>query len=106
MAVWDIRAHDILDSSSLLQYAIIGGSVLLWFFTAIGHGWKHFFWNSFYISAFAGVATTLASLAQRGVEKEVERVRADMHRQRGQKFSPPTPGMFLLDVDHKDRGRG
>ncbi|KAG8889954.1 hypothetical protein FRC00_014376, partial [Tulasnella sp. 408] len=87
----DVSLGPFMSQLDRLMYAIIGGSALLWFFTAFGHGWKHFFWNSFYISAFAGVATTLASLAQRSVEKEVERVRANMHRERGQKFSPPTP---------------
>ncbi|KIO34237.1 hypothetical protein M407DRAFT_3653 [Tulasnella calospora MUT 4182] len=87
----DVSLGPFMSQLDRLMYVIIGGSVLLWFFTALGHGWKHFFWNSFYISAFAFGATTLASLAQRGVEKEVERVRANMHRERGQKFSPPTP---------------
>jgi Ca2+-dependent lipid-binding protein len=38
---------------------------------------------------FASV--TCVSLMHRNVEKEINRVRADMHRQRGQKFGPPTP---------------
>ncbi|KAG8897581.1 hypothetical protein FRC01_011279, partial [Tulasnella sp. 417] len=87
----DVSLGPFMSQLDRLMYAILGGSALLWFFTAFGHGWKLFFWNSFYISAFACVATTLASLAQRSVEKEVERVRANMHRERGQKFSPPTP---------------
>ncbi|KAG9019015.1 hypothetical protein FRB90_007187 [Tulasnella sp. 427] len=87
----DVSLGPFMAQLDRLMYAIIGGSTLLWFFTAFGHGWKHFFWTSFYISTFAGAATTLASLAQRGVEKEVERVRANMHRERGQKYSPPTP---------------
>jgi Ca2+-dependent lipid-binding protein len=34
---------------------------------------------------------TVLSIVERGFEKEVERVRHDMGRQRGEAFSPPTP---------------
>lgn len=31
------------------------------------------------------------SLVSNGLEKEMERVRMEMHRQRGEEFAPPTP---------------
>jgi Ca2+-dependent lipid-binding protein len=31
------------------------------------------------------------SLVERGMEKEIERIRQDMGRQRGESFSPPFP---------------
>jgi len=34
---------------------------------------------------------TAVSLVERGIEKEIERVRQDLSRQRGEAFSPPMP---------------
>ncbi len=42
--------------------------------------------------------TTLVSLVQRGIEKEMERIRANMHRERGETFSPPTPGKWFVQI--------
>ncbi|CAG8659482.1 142_t:CDS:10, partial [Acaulospora colombiana] len=74
-----------------LEYGIIGAGFLLWFFLAFGHGFWVFLFRSIFISALCFAGSTVASLAQRKLEREVERVRYDMHRQRGEKFAPPTP---------------
>ncbi|KEP50963.1 hypothetical protein V565_070100 [Rhizoctonia solani 123E] len=82
---------NVLAKLDHLQIAIVASSVILWFFTAFGHGFFGFFFRSSLLAASAFGLTTLASLSQRSLEKEIERVRLDMHRQRGEKFSPPTP---------------
>jgi hypothetical protein len=65
-----------------LEYGIIGAGFLLWFFLAFGHGFWVFVIRSMFISALCFAGSTVASLAQRKLEREVERVRYDMHRQR------------------------
>lgn len=68
---------------------------MVWLFTVFGSGWMLFFLRSTVIGTSAFVGMTLASLAQRKVEKEVQRVRMDLHRTRGEAYSPPTPGRLL-----------
>lgn len=65
-----------------LQYGIIGAGFVLWFFMAFGHGFWVFLLRSVFISGLSFGGATVASLAQRKLEREVERVRFDMHRQR------------------------
>ncbi|KZS93944.1 hypothetical protein SISNIDRAFT_474054 [Sistotremastrum niveocremeum HHB9708] len=81
----------ILSHLDRLQIAIVAGCAIGWFFTAFGAGWWKFVFRSLLFSALGFGVTTLASLAQRELEKEMERIRIDMHRQRGEKYAPPTP---------------
>ncbi|QRV98489.1 C2 domain-containing protein [Ceratobasidium sp. AG-Ba] len=81
----------VMASFDRLQIAIAASSALIWFFTAFGGGFLRFLFRSSLIGALGFSCITLASIIQRSLEKEVERVRLDMHRQRGEKFSPPTP---------------
>jgi hypothetical protein len=81
----------IMSHLTNLQLIIAGGCAILWFFLAFKGGVWAFLWHSTLIGAFCFVATTAASLAQRKLEREVDRIRHDMHRQRGEKFSPPIP---------------
>lgn len=81
----------IMASFDRLQIAIVASSAIIWFFTAFGGGVWRFLFRSSLISVLGFGCTTLASIIQRSLEKEIERVRLDMHRQRGEKFSPPTP---------------
>jgi hypothetical protein len=74
-----------------LQIIIAGGCVVLWFFLAFKGGLWAFLWSSTLIGAFGLAAATAANLAQRKLEREVDRIRHDMHRQRGEKCSPPIP---------------
>ncbi|KAG9074664.1 hypothetical protein FS749_013752, partial [Ceratobasidium sp. UAMH 11750] len=81
----------VMASFDRLQIAIVASSIITWFFTAFGHGVFGFLFRSTIVFSLGFGVTTLASIIQRSLEKEVERVRLDMHRQRGEKFSPPTP---------------
>ena len=66
---------------------------LVWISVATGKkvSWLQFLWRSALVTAVAGVAWIAVENAGRKVEKEVERVRMQMHRQRGESLSPPTP---------------
>lgn len=81
----------VLSQLYYLQYGIMASSALLWFFFAFGHGLWHFAWRSALIGGLAFVGATVASIAERKLEREVERIRFDMHRQRGETYAPPTP---------------
>jgi len=61
----------------------MASSTLLWLFFAFGHGFWSFLWRSSLIGGLAFVGAMVANLAERKLEREVERVRFDMHRQRG-----------------------
>ncbi|ELU42216.1 hypothetical protein AG1IA_03752 [Rhizoctonia solani AG-1 IA] len=82
---------NVLAKFDHLQIAIVVSGIILWFFNAFGRGFFGFMFRSTLIGASTFGLATLASLSQRSLEKEIERVRLDMHRQRGEKFSPPTP---------------
>jgi len=98
----------------LLGVACAGGMFLIWIFTAFGNGFWRFAKNSFICGAVGAVLVTLVSFISRGLEAEVDAVgssvtnesdfdlltcrpgsrwqmRYDMHRQRGEVYSPPTP---------------
>ena len=98
----------VLSQLMYLQYGIMASAALLWFLLAFGHGFWAFLWRSTIIGGLAFVGATVASLAERKLEREMERVRFDMHRQReylpslaqitsdrrdvgGETFAPPTP---------------
>jgi Ca2+-dependent lipid-binding protein len=74
-----------------LEYGIMAAGCLLWFFFAFGHGFVRFVFRSIFIGSLSVGGATVASIAQRKLEREVERVRFDMHRQRGEQYAPPTP---------------
>ena len=50
-----------------------------------------FAWRSTLCTIMAFGLMTAVSLVERGIEKEIERVRQDLSRQRGEAFSPPMP---------------
>jgi Ca2+-dependent lipid-binding protein len=50
-----------------------------------------FAWRSTICSGTAFALMTAVSLVERGIEKEIESVRQDLSRQRGEAFSPPMP---------------
>lgn len=57
------------------------------------------------VGAATFVELTLVSLVQRGIEKEVERIRHDMARQRGEEFAHPTPGATGLKLSTRTKLR-
>lgn len=67
------------------------GLLAIWIFTAFGHGFLAFFWRSTIIGTVAFVALVKVGVTANQLEKEIERVRFEMHRQRAAEFSPPTP---------------
>lgn len=67
------------------------GLVLVWFFTARGAGYKTFLFRSTLIGAIGVLTIAAVGVYTRQLEKDIERVRNEMHRQRGLKHSPPTP---------------
>jgi Ca2+-dependent lipid-binding protein len=63
----------------------------LWLSVAFGSGIIRFIWRSILCAGTAIAIMTAISLVERGMEKELEAVRLDMHRQRGVAYSPPAP---------------
>ncbi|EJD51313.1 hypothetical protein AURDEDRAFT_159718 [Auricularia subglabra TFB-10046 SS5] len=86
-----VHVKPVLDNMDRVMYGIIAASVVVWTFTAFGHGFKRFLFVSSLVSGVTFIELTLVSLVQRGLEKEMERIRHDMARRRGEEFSPPTP---------------
>jgi len=86
-----------------LEYLQLGlsisfGFIWFWFAFPSGRWWMPFsgpffslLFRSIVIGGMGFASTTCVSLIHRNIEKEIDRVRVDMHRQRGQKFAPPTP---------------
>ncbi|EGG02680.1 uncharacterized protein MELLADRAFT_49768 [Melampsora larici-populina 98AG31] len=64
---------------------------ILWLATAFGHGFWSWLWKTSLISVVAIVSSSQVGLMTRRLEKEIEQVRYEMHRQRGIQHSPPTP---------------
>lgn len=75
----------------LLGVACAGSLGAVWLFTAFGHGFWRFARVSFICGTAAAILVTLVSLISRNLEEEMDAVRLDMHRQRGEIYSPPTP---------------
>lgn len=75
----------------LLGVACAGSLGIVWLFTAFGHGFWRFARVSFICSVAAGILVTLVSLISRNLEEEMDAIRLDMHRQRGEIYSPPVP---------------
>jgi hypothetical protein len=81
----------LLGRLKLVQFAIAGGMFLIWVSVAWGGGIMAFLWRSTICTVLAFGLMTAVSLVERGIEKEIERVRQDLSRQRGEAFSPPMP---------------
>lgn len=81
----------LLSKLKFLQLGAAGGLAIVWLSVAFGSGLYKFIWRSIVCSVVGFALMTGISVVERGIEKEVERVRQDMHRQRGQAFSPPLP---------------
>ncbi|CEQ38684.1 SPOSA6832_00141, partial [Sporobolomyces salmonicolor] len=71
--------------------AIIGALGVIWFFVAFRAGYTAFLFRSSLIGGLAVCIFSAHGLVIRKVEKELERIRLEMHKQRGEKLSPPTP---------------
>ena len=81
----------LLGKLKMLSVGAAGGLFVVWLSVAWGAGFTKFIWRTILCSVIGFALMTGISLVERGVEKEVERVRQDMGRQRGEAYSPPMP---------------
>ncbi|WVN87584.1 uncharacterized protein L203_102767 [Cryptococcus depauperatus CBS 7841] len=86
-----ISVDTMLGKLRLVQYIVGSSLFLIWFSVAFGSGFWHFIWRSALCSSVAFILTTAVSVVERSLEKDLEKVRQDMSRQRGESFSPPVP---------------
>ncbi|KIY63684.1 hypothetical protein CYLTODRAFT_493697 [Cylindrobasidium torrendii FP15055 ss-10] len=91
---------DLLQKFDYLQIGLAVSHFIVWFLFGFPQGrwYIPFSWPFFslvlrgtLIGAMGFASITAVSIIQRTLEKEVESVRVDMHRERGEKFAPPTP---------------
>jgi Ca2+-dependent lipid-binding protein len=75
----------------MLQLGSAVGLFFVWLSVAWGAGIYKLVWRTILCSTIGFALMTGISLVERGLEKEVERVRQDLGRQRGQAYSPPLP---------------
>lgn len=80
-----------LGKLKLIQYGIAGSVFFIWLTVSFGSGLVAFVYRSTLCSVTAFILMTALSLVERSLEKDVEKVRQDMGRQRGEAFSPPVP---------------
>lgn len=80
-----------LAKLKLIQYGIAGSVFFIWLTVSFGSGLVAFVYRSTLCSVTAFILMTALSLVERSLEKDVEKVRQDMGRQRGEAFSPPVP---------------
>ncbi|CAH7672644.1 hypothetical protein PPACK8108_LOCUS7460 [Phakopsora pachyrhizi] len=74
-----------------ISFIFLVGLAAIWATTAFGNGIWSFFWRTSLIGTVAVISSSQVGLMARKIEKDVERVRHEMHRQRGIKHSPPIP---------------
>ncbi|KAF5369071.1 hypothetical protein D9758_002979 [Tetrapyrgos nigripes] len=96
-----VELAPLLSTLDYLQLALGGIFALVWLlfaFPSQGRWYVPFTWASavlaFRSALIGGLgfgAITAVSIVQRKIEKEFDSVRLEMHKQRGEKFSPPTP---------------
>ncbi|KAK8844773.1 hypothetical protein IAR55_006623 [Kwoniella newhampshirensis] len=80
-----------LGKLRMLGLGAAGGLFVVWVSVAFGNGIISFVWRSILCGVVGFALMTGISIVERGLAKEVERVRQDMGRQRGEAFSPPIP---------------
>ncbi|KAG0149934.1 hypothetical protein CROQUDRAFT_39134 [Cronartium quercuum f. sp. fusiforme G11] len=82
------RLGDITTKISSVFVISLG---VVWLSTAFGHGFWSWLWKTSLVSIIGIVSVSQVGLMTRMLEKEIDRVRYEMHRQRGIQHSPPTP---------------
>ena len=75
----------------MVQFGIAGAMFIIWLSVAFGHGIIRLIWRSTLCGVFGAGLVIVVNIVTRGMEKELERIRQDMGRQRGEAFSPPLP---------------
>lgn len=79
------------EISNKISFVFLISLGVLWLATAFGHGFWSWLWKTSLISVVAIISSSQVGLMTRRLEKEIEQVRYEMHRQRGIQHSPPTP---------------
>lgn len=82
---------DINVATQNIFYLFLVLSLMIWWTTAFGAGFWSFLWRSSLFGIFGIISFSQTGLLSRKIEKEIDRVRFEMHRQRGVQHSPPTP---------------
>jgi hypothetical protein len=83
---------------SQLSWAIPALFGVIWLFTAFGHGfWKLLFRTSLVLGASAA-SYTLIHLTKQNIAHDLERVRMEMHRQRGKDFETAPESVEWLNA--------
>ena len=84
------KAKSILRSGAI---ATTGACAIVWYFVVFGNhlSWLAWFFRNTLLGCVVAIAWTGSENAGRKMEKELERIRMNMHRQRGEQHSPPTP---------------
>lgn len=79
----------IIATIEYYAYAIMAALGGLWFFTAFGSGWMAFLFRSSLFGGLAFCVYIAHGIIGRKVEKEIERIRLEQIKQRGEKVSAP-----------------
>ncbi|EIN09925.1 hypothetical protein PUNSTDRAFT_143315 [Punctularia strigosozonata HHB-11173 SS5] len=84
------KPKQILRTGALVVTALCA---VTWWFVATGKNlsWFAFFWRSSLLGTIVGATWVGSENAGRKIEKELERVRMDLHKRRAEEYSPPTP---------------
>lgn len=81
----------ITGSLANYSYGIMTSLVVLWSIVAFGNGFVAFcFRTSIFVGLIVGVYCTFGIIGRK-IEKELDRIRLQMIKSRGETFSPPTP---------------
>lgn len=78
-----------LFAKILIGYASV--IIMVWGVATVGHGWLAFFTRTFFLGLAALAGFSGLGLIKNKLLLEFDRIRATMHRQRGEQFSPPYP---------------
>lgn len=89
----------IIATIEYYAYAIMAGLGGLWFFTAFGSGWMAFLFRSSLFGGLAFCVYVAHGIIGRKVEKEIERIRLDQIKQRGEEVSSATLRAKKLGAD-------
>ncbi|WFD23840.1 hypothetical protein MEQU1_002534 [Malassezia equina] len=84
-----LKTLDELFSKIFIGYASV--VVLVWGVATVGHGWFAFMTRTLLLGLAALAGFLGLGLIKNKLLLEFERIRASMHRQRGERFSPPYP---------------
>lgn len=74
-----------------MEIGVVGAMALVWFFVAFGSGKWAFVLRTVILSSVAFGSVTALHLVERQILKNINEVRMQMERQRGEEHSPPTP---------------